>query len=131
MLSAWYFIFLFQQKTEYELLISDWSSDVCSSDLGGATNSTLRRGSDAILTGAAALAGVEARCVCADAAPARGAIAPAIDATARSVRREEERERAWWGKRGSDRVDMGGRRVINIRESKSRQTHRRQHANQY
>src|SRR3546814_5580356 len=25
--------FLFKQKTAYELLISDWSSDVCSSDL--------------------------------------------------------------------------------------------------
>src|SRR3546814_5702794 len=27
------FIFLFKQKTAYELRISDWSSDVCSSDL--------------------------------------------------------------------------------------------------
>src|SRR3546814_6484267 len=26
--------FLFKQKTAYEVLISDWSSDVCSSDLG-------------------------------------------------------------------------------------------------
>src|SRR3546814_10629930 len=26
-------IFFFKQKTAYELLISDWSSDVCSSDL--------------------------------------------------------------------------------------------------
>src|SRR3546814_9528963 len=28
-----YFLFCFQQKTAYELRISDWSSDVCSSDL--------------------------------------------------------------------------------------------------
>src|SRR3546814_2857194 len=27
------FFFLFKQKTAYELRISDWSSDVCSSDL--------------------------------------------------------------------------------------------------
>src|SRR3546814_9780430 len=27
---------LFKQKTAYEVRISDWSSDVCSSDLGGA-----------------------------------------------------------------------------------------------
>src|SRR3546814_8567692 len=27
------FFFFFQQKTPYELRISDWSSDVCSSDL--------------------------------------------------------------------------------------------------
>src|SRR3546814_6562883 len=28
-----FFFFFFKQKTAYELLISDWSSDVCSSDL--------------------------------------------------------------------------------------------------
>src|SRR3546814_5352328 len=27
------FVFFFKQKTAYELRISDWSSDVCSSDL--------------------------------------------------------------------------------------------------
>src|SRR3546814_5652909 len=30
-----FFIFFFKQKTAYELRISDWSSDVCSSDLRG------------------------------------------------------------------------------------------------
>src|SRR3546814_4571867 len=29
----WYFLFFFKQKTAYEMRISDWSSDVCSSDL--------------------------------------------------------------------------------------------------
>src|SRR3546814_14696616 len=28
------FMFFFKQKTAYEMRISDWSSDVCSSDLG-------------------------------------------------------------------------------------------------
>src|SRR3546814_9281087 len=28
-----YIVFFFKQKTAYEVLISDWSSDVCSSDL--------------------------------------------------------------------------------------------------
>src|SRR3546814_1680329 len=28
-----FFIFFFKQKTAYEMRISDWSSDVCSSDL--------------------------------------------------------------------------------------------------
>src|SRR3546814_14180631 len=38
---GWYYvsyylvIFLFKQKTAYEMRISDWSSDVCSSDLTG------------------------------------------------------------------------------------------------
>src|SRR3546814_10879375 len=30
------FIFFFKQKTAYEMRISDWSSDVCSSDLAEA-----------------------------------------------------------------------------------------------
>src|SRR3546814_1817855 len=31
---VWYvFVFCFKQKTAYEMRISDWSSDVCSSDL--------------------------------------------------------------------------------------------------
>src|SRR3546814_5579170 len=29
----WFVIFVFKQKTAYEMRISDWSSDVCSSDL--------------------------------------------------------------------------------------------------
>src|SRR3546814_8351801 len=30
---VWLFVFFFKQKTAYEMRISDWSSDVCSSDL--------------------------------------------------------------------------------------------------
>src|SRR3546814_12737031 len=30
------YVFFFKQKTAYEMRISDWSSDVCSSDLGAA-----------------------------------------------------------------------------------------------
>src|SRR3546814_4027390 len=33
MVFYWYFFFFFKQKTAYEMRISDWSSDVCSSDL--------------------------------------------------------------------------------------------------
>src|SRR3546814_10328714 len=36
---TWSFcFFFFKQKTAYEMRISDWSSDVCSSDLGGASS---------------------------------------------------------------------------------------------
>src|SRR3546814_12346945 len=31
--AVWCFFFFFKQKTAYEMRISDWSSDVCSSDL--------------------------------------------------------------------------------------------------
>src|SRR3546814_5473476 len=34
-------IFFFKQKTAYEMRISDWSSDVCSSDLGYAVRYAL------------------------------------------------------------------------------------------
>src|SRR3546814_5202231 len=36
-LFSWSFFFFFKQKTAYEMRISDWSSDVCSSDLRCAT----------------------------------------------------------------------------------------------
>src|SRR3546814_9195713 len=47
-------VFFFKQKTAYEMRISDWSSDVCSSDLitvtdAGGTIDTL--GNDVILSG--------------------------------------------------------------------------------
>src|SRR3546814_9885672 len=34
-LYLYFFVFFFKQKTAYEMRISDWSSDVCSSDLVG------------------------------------------------------------------------------------------------
>src|SRR3546814_18259959 len=36
--------FFFKQKTAYEMRISDWSSDVCSSDLIGASAALAQRG---------------------------------------------------------------------------------------
>src|SRR3546814_7634312 len=38
------FFFFFKQKTAYEMRVSDWSSDVCSSDLILATLATLATG---------------------------------------------------------------------------------------
>src|SRR3546814_10302366 len=36
------FVFFFKQKTAYEMRISDWSSDVCSSDLSAVFTMNLR-----------------------------------------------------------------------------------------
>src|SRR3546814_1845083 len=49
------FIFFFKQKTAYEMRISDWSSDVCSSDLWCAEEFTLAKvaQADAISVGRA------------------------------------------------------------------------------
>src|SRR3546814_4280910 len=40
------FFFFFKQKTAYEMRISDWSSDVCSSDLIDAARSDVGRDAD-------------------------------------------------------------------------------------
>src|SRR3546814_12582900 len=39
-------VFFFKQKTAYEMRISDWSSDVCSSDLQSLIDPALDRGPD-------------------------------------------------------------------------------------
>src|SRR3546814_1245353 len=44
-------LFLFKQKTAYEMRISDWSSDVCSSDLLDAGGNPLLRTHTGIATG--------------------------------------------------------------------------------
>src|SRR3546814_3187302 len=36
-MGEFYCVLFFKQKTAYEMRISDWSSDVCSSDLGAAS----------------------------------------------------------------------------------------------
>src|SRR3546814_2798332 len=38
----WFIFFFFKQKTAYEMRISDWSSDVCSSDLMAQGNQSNR-----------------------------------------------------------------------------------------
>src|SRR3546814_3418556 len=40
--SVVFVFFFFKQKTAYEMRISDWSSDVCSSDLGSGAPNSLR-----------------------------------------------------------------------------------------
>src|SRR3546814_6899026 len=40
-MSIMFFLFFFKQKTAYEMRISDWSSDVCSSDLCGDYDSVI------------------------------------------------------------------------------------------
>src|SRR3546814_5368999 len=46
-----FFVFFFKQKTAYELRISDWSSDVCSSDLDDFSSQTYENGSSVAFDG--------------------------------------------------------------------------------
>src|SRR3546814_2572662 len=55
-----HFVFFFKQKTAYEMRISDWSSDVCSSDLGRRVGIHARRRVPGPLDGRADV-GVEGR----------------------------------------------------------------------
>src|SRR3546814_2665876 len=70
-------VFFFKQKTAYEMRISDWSSDVCSSDLSGVG----ARGASGRLKGRSGMC-VSGRCT----PTAAGGIDPAIAVSAASKR---------------------------------------------
>src|SRR3546814_2182120 len=53
------FFFFFKQKTAYEMRISDWSSDVCSSDLIAGKLAALECAHDRIAIGQLAARGVD------------------------------------------------------------------------
>src|SRR3546814_7410816 len=88
-----YSVFFFKQKTAYEMRISDWSSDVCSSDLDGdgVGRSGIQRG-DTLHAEHLGLAD-----------PYRFAVDDRGDADRKSVVK---------GKSVSVRVVLGGRRII-------------------
>src|SRR3546814_6368736 len=104
--------FFFKQKTAYEMRISDWSSDVCSSDLKEVRwycavsalailtlpGAAIARGADEPAGAAAALSGEPQ-----DAAP---------QATQTDIATAEERKSVGEGKRVSVRVDLGGGRTL-------------------
>src|SRR3546814_12530783 len=100
----WSFFF-FKQKTAYEMRISDWSSDVCSSDLAALAMNGLKM--------QRALS--YARSVRPECRATRGV---SRDNVARYTVRSEERR---VGKGVSVRVDLGGRRIIKKKNRDSRE----------
>src|SRR3546814_10422962 len=68
------YLFFFKQKTAFDMRISDWSSDVCSSDLNTMAALLAQRGSNDL---AATLAGVRASATQTAAEIARGNVATA------------------------------------------------------
>src|SRR3546814_8969766 len=88
-----HYVFVFKQKTAYEMRISDWSSDVCSSDLrnvGGVVAVAMRHGEVAGRLGKAR--GFQ-QIIDADAAPMRVELRPGGDAMDVEIGRASCRER--------------------------------------
>src|SRR3546814_15780114 len=116
------YFFLLKQNTAYDVRISDWSSDVCSSDLRGP-----RRGAGEDRTDAAA--GTAPAPVVPD--PRQGPCEARRDRVrdqrgalrARPAGRgdpgRQDQKRAVWGKSVSVRVDLGGRRHIKKKKQES------------
>src|SRR3546814_5509959 len=105
-----YGLFVFKQKTAYEMRISDWSSDVCSSDL-------LRRGADVERLRRAE------RAIFAKAVPGdiialfrqRKTALPLHHAQGR----QRDRKSVVSGRSVSVRVDLGGRRILKKKHHES------------
>src|SRR3546814_17006019 len=106
-----FFFFFFKQKTAYEMRISDWSSDVCSSDLRPP-----RRWRQACLRAARPLA----LHICQNGRCLRRKRHPAF------LWRSEERR---VGKELSVRVDLGGRRIIKKKKTQTNDTIKIQYIN--
>src|SRR3546814_19525598 len=90
-------LFCFKQKTAYEMRNSDWSSDVCASDLSwgllNRANRVKKRALDLALT-----------------IPALGVLLPLMAMVALAIKLA--RKNVGQGKRGPVRVALGGRRVL-------------------
>src|SRR3546814_687242 len=107
--------FLFKQKTAYEMRISDWSSDVCSSDLTGSRRT--RRSSPARRAPVGRWSGGTRRTAgrSREGRVARGSGRPArirARGASRPACRRTDRKSVVEGKSVSVRVDLGGGRSI-------------------
>src|SRR3546814_13567068 len=98
--------FFFKQKTAYEMRISDWSSDVCSSDLIAPP--------------------ARARIACKVSMPSIAVGAPPEDSTrstpsaiaaSAAVTGSRDRKSVVQGKRVTARVDLSGGRIINKKQT--------------
>src|SRR3546814_16464590 len=115
-------IFFFKQKTAYEMRISDWSSDVCSSDLKAREGPLAHDAAEAIkrLTAEAEqiamrLKETEAVRPDLDDRLARADIISRdaeLDLARAMKKKARDRKSVVQGKRGLHRVDLGWRRTI-------------------
>src|SRR3546814_16624896 len=125
------FLFFFKKKKAYEMRISDWSSDVCSSDLRALESSVKRT-----LSVTGSLPGS-----CASSASTYWVTSPPRHARSQSAAEAGSEDRSTMarkatnatrdrksvveGKRVSVRVDLGGRRIIKKNKQQDKQRHER------
>src|SRR3546814_17130686 len=106
-------VFFFKQRTAYELRISDWSSDVCSSDLSFCCSSRMssrtRRRS------------LASRFDSGSSNSNTAGSSPSARATATRCCWPPDRKSVVEGKSVSVRVVLGGRRIINKQKTKEDQ----------
>src|SRR3546814_12180039 len=114
-----FWFFFFKRKTAYEMRISDWSSDVCSSDLRAAQappDAPLQDPGRHQAPSGHAGPGRQGRARRQGRGPDHLAVAgrPLLraDAQHRQGRRHLDRKSVVEGKSVSVRVDLGGRRII-------------------
>src|SRR3546814_12184155 len=107
------YFFVFKQKTAYEMRISDWSSDVCSSDLGRHQRSITSRSTGSNLPAISPFS-LARNAPIAPPSPTISQIAPSDSALAASRR---DRKSVVSGKSVSVRVDLGGRRIIKKKQT--------------
>src|SRR3546814_11256584 len=109
--------FFFKQKTAYEMRISDWSSDVCSSDLGEVTHrDQVYPGEHQAIVPEALWDAVQTRLACNAIARKRQTNAREPSLLAGRISdgegRRKDRQSVVGGKSVSVRGDPGGRRII-------------------
>src|SRR3546814_20041089 len=126
-----YVFFFFKQKTAYEVRISDWSSDVCSSDLSSSRlmlSATEARNPS--VHGRLRNPSTWRRQVVnpTSNSPPRSSKTQAIRRTGYSAARASamalDRKSVVSGKSVSVRVDLGGRRILQQKKTKTRTTNR-------
>src|SRR3546814_20068222 len=121
--------FFFKQKTAYEMRISDWSSDVCSSDLPGCSEDAVAPGQILKLVDAVEIPDPPLAC-----APLLVLVAehqPPVELPADTAQRgcRQDRKSVVEGKSVSVRVDLGGRRSIKKKQKQHIEVYQRRPVN--
>src|SRR3546814_19429896 len=112
---VWFVLFFFfKQKTSYDMRISDWSSDVCSSDLTESSTPVASRSARTTRAGLATTWSDGTAYASPIAGPTGCAACTACTCTASPTR---DRKSVGQGKSVSLRVDIGGRRNINKKKT--------------